>query len=411
MPENLSGYKISQFELESIIGKGTQAVVYKAYQAHLNRWVAVKILRPDYQAEMKRFERQANIITRLQNLNIVNIYDFGNKEGYAYIAMQYAMGGTLQDHLPGKPIDWRLALKLVIPIAAGLHYAHSQNLVHQDVKPSNILLPQQDWPLLADFGLPRITPRPPDNTLIIGTPAYMAPEQIKGQAADPRTDIYALGIILFEIVTGRLPFNYQDPGALMEAHLNEPVPAPTDVSSNCHPALEGVILTATQKSPDNRYSDMKALVKALRTVSSSTTRLDPKRLVRVQTPIASKSIPVPQRSAPPPNDQIKLLLPDKNLTITVPEPEQGGLIIGRTIGASKVDIDLTPHNAVDLGISRQHARLTKQGNEWLIEDLNSLNHTYKNDIQLTPYIPEFLHNGDVIRCGDLSLVFLTVGDD
>ena len=120
MSENLPGQVISQFELESIIGKGTQAVVYKAYQPTLNRWVAVKVLRPGYQDVMNRFEAEARVITRFQHPNIVDVYEFGQETGFAYVAMQYAVGGTLRDHLLHRPMDWRLVLKLIIPIGAAL---------------------------------------------------------------------------------------------------------------------------------------------------------------------------------------------------------------------------------------------------------------------------------------------------
>ncbi len=411
MAKDLIGHRLSRFELERIIGEGAQATVYKAYQPRLDRSVAVKVLHGSYRETLKRFEREAKTIARLQHPNIMAIYEYGEEDGYPYIAMEYVAGGTLQGRLLGQPLDWQTVLRLVIPVADALHYAHEQDLVHRDIKPSNILMPQEDWPLLADFGLVKaraVTESSLTETgLVMGTPAYMSPEQANGEPVDARTDMYALGIIIFEMITGRLPFEHKNPNMVMVAHVSEPMPAPTEINPECPPLLEKVILRATRKSPDNRYPNMEAMVTALKhVIGSSTVSLDSRSKTPEKAKTTSETIHIPQSSMPS-MELAKLLVLDGNATIDLLDPESSaGLIIGRTTSSDTADIDLLPYNALELGISRRHARLTKQENEWLIEDLDSLNYTYVNEKQLIPGSPQPLGNGDVIHCGDLFLVFI-----
>jgi len=415
MPGSLIGQTISQFELESILGEGGQATVYKAYQPNLDRWAAIKVLHSGYREVLVRFEREAKTIARLQHPNILTIYEYGDEDGYPYIAMEYVGRGTLKDDLLDQSMDWINALKLIISLAEALDHAHQQGLVHRDIKPSNILMPQKDWPLLADFGLVKVKNKKgssiTDSGLVIGTPAYMPPEQANSEKVDARADVYALGILAFEMITGRLPFVHKNPSRMMMAHISEPLPSPSTLNPNCPPVLEAVILKATAKSLDDRYSDMKAMADALKEVAGSATapmptfkfspesatplETSPKISIRGQGPRAATSV-----------QKAQVLLKDKNLVIDLLDPDKEGLIVGRSTGSTTVDIDLGPHDATNLGLSRRHAKLTKQANQWYIEDLNSLNYTFLNDVQLKPGQSQGLKNGDVIHCAQLSLIFL-----
>ena len=342
--------------------------------------------------------------------------DYGEYDGYIYIVMEYVQGGTLQDRLNGEPMPWIDVIGLAIPMANALHHAHERGLIHRDVKPTNILIPQEDWPLLADFGLVKVkqsgnasvlsrsTPIT-DSGLVVGTPAYISPEQANGDEIDARTDIYALGVIMFEMVTGRLPFEYANPNRMMIAHVTEIPPSPSDLNSSCPLELEDVILKTLEKSPEDRYPDMHALVDALKEALGTATlpfpaftssgrppaHLEPSH----QSSAHGASVSAPQ-----------ILLPTQNVTLDLPEPVKGDLIIGRSYSQGKADIDLGPYGAFDAGISRKHAQLIKQGTIWQIEDLDSRNGTYVNDVQIQPGSRITLKNGDTIRCGDLPFIFL-----
>jgi serine/threonine protein kinase len=220
MTTNLVGTSLGAYRLAQEIGSGGLATVYKAYQPNLERWVAVKVL--DYQdrESLLRFQREAQAIAQLRHRNIIIVYDYGQEQEWPYIAMEYIEGGTLEDRLFGQPLDWIKAVDLLLPITDALGYAHTQGIIHRDVKPSNILLPQEDWPLLADFGLVKLINSGDDDDDVeeitgpgtaMGTPSYLSPEQARGMPLDYRADIYSLGVLLYEMVTGRLPFTYENP--------------------------------------------------------------------------------------------------------------------------------------------------------------------------------------------------------
>jgi serine/threonine-protein kinase len=411
MAKNLVGKTLGQYELIEIAGEGGLATVYKAYQRGLERWVAVKVLHIREKEMLARFKREARAAALLRHRNILMVYQYGEEGKWPYIAMEYVEGGTLKDYLQGEPMDWARVVSLALPIADALRAAHKQDLIHRDVKPANIMMPQEDWPLLTDFGLVKIPDAEEALTMtgvIIGTPSYIAPEQALGQKADLRADIYSLGVIMFEMITGRLPFDYKNASLLMLAHISEPPPSPCKLNPQCSPSLEKVILKALQKSPDERYVDMQAMIDALSEVAGGSTL-----------PLPSAASPFREESAPPrpplaspgpgpapAGSQAQIRLLDKNVTIDLPDPGQEELIIGRTHGKNWVEVDLGPHGAAKAGVSRRHARLIKTGSKWQVDDLGSLNGTYVNDVRLTPAKPRSLKDGDVIRCSLISFVFL-----
>ena len=427
MKSVLIGTTIGSYQLGEVLGEGALATVYKAYQPSLNRWVAMKILHVNQKTMLARLKREAMAVAQLRHRNILMVYEYGEEDGQSYIVMEYVEGGTLEDYLQGEPMDWLKAVNLTIPIAEALHHAHEHGLIHRDVKPSNILMALNDWPLLADFGLVKVKNLQESLTesdLAIGTPAYMAPEQALSKPVDPRTDMYSLGVILFQMVTGRLPFQHKNSNLMMYAHISKPVPSPSKFNSDFPPELEGIILTALQKSPDDRYADMQAMIGSLKMLTGAST---------LEIPVASGKTPrtrplpdSPPESLPYPatetqdvpfefqkgissKQSARILLPDKNVTIDLrnPNPGEDGLIIGRTHGNKQVDVDLGPYEAAQAGLSRQHARLIKQGQSWLIDDLGSLNGTRVNGTLVTPGLPVPLKNGDIIHCARISFVFLT----
>ncbi len=268
--ENLIGKTLGQYEIREKIGRGGMAHVYKAYQPGLDRFVAVKVLSPALAEEegfTERFQREALSVARLHHPNILEVYDFGAQESYNYLVMRYVedsrtLGDLIQE---GASID-RL-INYIIQVADALNYAHERGVIHRDVKPSNILISGR-WALLADFGLAKIAATSSQLTgtgVGIGTPAYMSPEQASGaNLVDHRTDIYALGVILYRILTGSVPHNAPTPFAILARRCSEPVPSLREVNPDVPESLDHVVLRSLATEPDGRYSSAIHFAEALR---------------------------------------------------------------------------------------------------------------------------------------------------
>jgi Tol biopolymer transport system component/tRNA A-37 threonylcarbamoyl transferase component Bud32 len=272
---SLTGQSFGHYQILEQIGEGGMAVVYKAYDMHLERNVAIKIIRrdafPPNQLEriLRRFEREAKSLAKLSHPNIVGVIDYGEHEGSPYLVMEYLPGGSLKLHL-GKPIPWKETVRLLIPIANALEYAHEHNIIHRDIKPSNILLTEKGQPMLTDFGIAKILENQDVETLTgtgigIGTPEYMAPEQWTGQTT-AQSDIYSLGVVFYEMVTGRKPYEGDTPAEILLKQATDPLHRPKSYVPNLPDAIEKIILKALGKKANDRYEDMPALVNALEKV-------------------------------------------------------------------------------------------------------------------------------------------------
>jgi len=271
---DLSGQTLGRYHILEQLGEGGMAIVYKAYDTRLERDVAIKIIRkgafPADHIEriLKRFEREAKALARLSHPNILKIHDYGEHEGSPYLVMEYLPGGTLKQKM-GRPIPWKEAIQLLLPIAEALDYAHSQNMIHRDVKPANILLTQRGQPMLTDFGIAKVldleeTLELTGTSAALGTPEYMAPEQATAKSVDHRADIYSLGVVLYEMVTGRKPFIADTPMAVLIKHATESLPRPRQFVPKLPDEVEKVLLKALAKQPENRYQNMKELVSAIK---------------------------------------------------------------------------------------------------------------------------------------------------
>jgi serine/threonine protein kinase len=269
----LIGQSLGRYHVLEQLGEGGMATVYKAYDTRLERDVAVKVIRVDQFAPavleriLKRFEREAKALARLTHPNIVHVNDYGEEDGIPYLVMDYLPGGTLKQML-GRPMPWREAMKLLLPVAEALSYAHSQGIIHRDVKPSNILLTQSGQPMLTDFGIAKLLENEETQTLTgtgagVGTPEYMAPEQIDGRSVDQRADIYSLGVVLYEMITGRKPFQADTPMAVLIMQARDPLPRPVQFVPGLPEIVEKVLLKVMAKQPDDRYQDMAAFGFAL----------------------------------------------------------------------------------------------------------------------------------------------------
>lgn len=270
MPD-LVGHTLGQYRIIEQIGLGGMATVYKAYQPALERYVAIKVLPAYYAHEpgfAERFTREARAVAKLTHPHVLPIYDFGQESGLSYIVMQCVDAGTLKDML-GQPISLMSAADIIEQIADALDYAHEQGIIHRDVKPSNVLMDRGRWVLLSDFGLAKMVEGSVQLTgsgVGVGTPTYMAPEQGQGLTVDRRADIYSLGIILYEMVTGRVPFEAETPMAIVVKHITEPLPLPRTLNPDLPESVERIIMKALPKNPDDRYETAGKMAAALRKV-------------------------------------------------------------------------------------------------------------------------------------------------
>ncbi|MFN8455634.1 MAG: serine/threonine-protein kinase [Anaerolineae bacterium] len=270
--EDLTGRQFGPYQIVAPLGEGGMAAVYKAYQPGMERYVALKVLPRHFAHDpqfVARFEQEAKILARLQHPHILPVFDYGQADGYAYIVMPFLHSGTLTDLMRGAPLPLAQIRRIISQVGDALDYAHSQGLIHRDVKPSNILLDERGNCLLTDFGIAKMIESSAHLTAtggFIGTPAYMSPEQGLGQKIDGRSDIYALGIILYEMALGQVPYKAETPMAVVVKHINDPLPIPRQVNSSLPEGVEGVILKALAKQPEDRYATAGDMVQALRAV-------------------------------------------------------------------------------------------------------------------------------------------------
>ena len=267
--EDLTGRQFGPYRIVGPLGEGGMAAVYKAYQPSMDRNVALKVLPRHFASDAQfvaRFQREAKILAKLQHPHILPVHDFGEAGGYTYIVMPFVPTGTLAAILKGRPLPLSRIESIVTQVGAALNYAHARGLIHRDLKPSNILVDESGNCLLTDFGLARILEGAATLTAtgaIMGTPAYMSPEQGLGEKLDPRTDIYSLGVVLYEMTTGRVPFSAETPMAVVVKHINDPLPMPRKLNQSLPEAVERVILKALAKSPADRYQTAGEFVKGL----------------------------------------------------------------------------------------------------------------------------------------------------
>lgn len=269
MNEPSIGRTVGRYQIIEEIGRGGMAVVYKAWQPSLERYVALKVLPGYYQHDpvfLARFQREARAAAGLSHPNIVTIYDVGEHDGMHYITMEYLEGGSLRDRIAQGALRLDEARRITDQVAGALDYAHARKLIHRDIKPGNILFTADGRPKVADFGIARPTEetRLTQTGLMMGTPDYMAPEQATGGAVDYRADLYALGVVLYQMVTGQLPFRRTTPHATLHAVIYEPPPPPREVNPALPVAVEQVIFKALAKQPGERYQRGADLAAALR---------------------------------------------------------------------------------------------------------------------------------------------------
>jgi serine/threonine protein kinase len=275
MADSLIGRTIGKYKVVERLGRGGMAEVYKAHQEALDRYVAIKLMHSflaDDQDFLSRFKREARSMAALNHPNIVSVYDFDveGKQTY-YLVMEFVAGGTLKEKLEalarqGEQLSLAQAIRIVLEIADALSYAHGRGMIHRDIKPANIMLAEDGRAVLTDFGIAKMLSGPSYTATgaMIGTPAYMSPEQGLGQPGDERSDLYSLGVLFFQMATGRLPFDADTPLAVVLKHVNEPVPTPNLLNPQLPQAIQNTITKSMAKNPDERFQTAHEMAQAIR---------------------------------------------------------------------------------------------------------------------------------------------------
>lgn len=268
------GLQISKYKIVEHLGRGGMAEVYKAYHENLDRYVAIKLMHPFLASEedfLSRFKREARAMAALNHPNIVDVFDFDAEGDVYYIVMEYISGGTLKDAQAelaesGTKMALSRAIQIVLEVADALAYAHSRGMIHRDIKPANIMLNDRNAAVLTDFGIAKILTGPSYTATgaMIGTPAYMSPEQGIGHPGDERSDLYSLGVLFYQLATGKLPYDADTPLAVVLKHVNDPIPLPVQANPELPAAVSDVIYKSLAKDPDDRYPSVHDFAKELR---------------------------------------------------------------------------------------------------------------------------------------------------
>ncbi len=269
--QDLKGQMLGNYQILEELGRGGMAVVYRAYQQSLNRYVAIKVLPPQLsfdQEFVERFQREARAAAGLRHPNIVVIHDVGQEEGIYYIVMEYLEGRTLKEVIEQEgALPPKRVVRIMEQVAGALDYAHQRGFVHRDVKPANIFVGEGDRVTLTDFGIAKAATETQHLTrtgTLMGTPEYMSPEQAAGGVVDHRADLYALGVVLYQMMVGRVPYRGTTPHATLHAVIYESPPLPRQLNPGLGVGIEAVVLKAIAKRPEERYQRGKEMVEALR---------------------------------------------------------------------------------------------------------------------------------------------------
>ncbi|MGM0401007.1 MAG: protein kinase domain-containing protein [Chloroflexota bacterium] len=414
------------YRIDDLLGQGGMGAVYRGQDIRLNRDVAIKVMH-SHIARQKgfrdRFLQEARAIANLDHPGVVRVYSFGSELEMLYIVMAFVPGRSLRDWLhflseQGNIISLPEGLAIVEKVAEALAYAHRRGVYHRDIKPGNIMLRPLEsadvgedglafQPVVTDFGLAKLAEGGVLSItgMSMGTPAYMAPEQCEGGEVDGRADIYALGIVLYELATGRLPFEVRTLTEAIRAHTKESPPPPRSIDPDLSSQVEDIILTAMAKSPAQRYQTAEEMARAVRVtrqglapVDASTlaaTRGDHVSLVTMMGQETPSPVPASQAWPTPPSE----VPAGGRIVLLGPEGESEAFTLDR----DRVTIGRDPQNDIalpDPKVSRRHVQITFEGDDAYITDLNSSNGTYLGTNKLLPGVPERLVPGRSARIGD-----------
>ena len=293
---SLQGQTLGKYRILEPLGRGGMAQVYRAYHPQLDRYVAVKILRSDLVEEeefLTRFRREAQSVANLRHPNIVQIHDFDIQEDIYFMVMELLEGNTLKAQLAERrgsrtQLPWGEILRIMLDILAGLEYAHHDGIIHRDIKPANIMLTRLGQAVVTDFGIAQIigSTQFTVSGALMGTLSYMAPEQGLEGRTGVQSDLYSLGIVFYEMLTGRPPFDADTPLAILMKHVNDPLPLPRTINKDIPEPFERVVLKALSKRPEARYQSALEMAEAIQKAAKDTATELPKHITL---PATSKS--------------------------------------------------------------------------------------------------------------------------
>ena len=263
--------KYGRYQIESELGRGSMGVVYSAYDPQIDRRIAIKVLREDRVTSeefVQRFLRESRSIGRLTHPNILTVYDAGKDHNTIFIAMEFLEGKTLSEVIKERKLSIDEIVDIGVQVAGALDYAHSKNIIHRDIKPSNIFITRDNRPVIADFGIARIEdPTVIHRTqagLILGTPGYMSPEQVRGESVDGRSDLFSLGVILYELTTGKPPFQGDTLPVLFREIMQDTPIEPKKEDSGVPQLLSGLIMKSLNKRPEKRFQTGRDMAQELK---------------------------------------------------------------------------------------------------------------------------------------------------
>jgi serine/threonine protein kinase len=338
-----SSQRIGRYEIVDELGRGGMAIVYRAFDPQFGREVAIKVLPREFLFDAgfrQRFEREAQTIARLEHFAIVPVYDFGEHEGQPYLVMRYMAGGSLAERIEGGwPVALEGAAAITRRIGAALDAAHRRNVIHRDVKPGNVLFDGDGVPYLTDFGIVKLTEATAQLTGggLVGTPAYMAPEMAQPGGLTPLVDVYALGVLLYQMLSGELPYEADTPMGLLMAHMGRPIPDIREVRPDLPAEVQTVIERAMAKDPADRYQRAGELAAALRDAAMVAISPEEEAPPLEEEPAAPEPEPFETEVAPPEEEE-----PEPFVTEAAPlEPEEEPFVTEVASPEPPLDIPLT----------------------------------------------------------------------
>ena len=300
------GSDFGPYRLEAVLGRGGMGMVYEATQLSLDRVVALKVVAPGLSADpgfRARFRREGPMQARIDHPHIVPVYEAGELEGHFFIAMRLVRGPTLKNMITARELDPRRSLRILRDVADALQTAHEHGLVHRDVKPSNVLVGRRDHAFLCDFGLTKLASSVTGSLTktghVVGTLDYIAPEQIRGQDASPASDVYAFAAVLYETLTGQVPFPRPSEAALLFAHVSDPPPKVSELRPDLPPEIDDVIAAGLAKLPSQRPASPLELVEHAEALLAGS-RAGVPSLPATDTPLARPTVADTPREPPPP---------------------------------------------------------------------------------------------------------------